>query len=141
MNWIGLLYAKRAAPLALACATWGALAQALSDPMRPPQPPASAAPAAPSAESPDAPPVSQLNAVLISGGRKLAVINGTAVPLGGRVGEAKVVRITETEVTVRRGDALETLRLHPAVEKHAVGRKPPAARAPSKPVEAGRAKQ
>lgn len=133
MNWAVLI-----AILSLMCA---AQAQALSDPMRPPQAPAAPAgtPAAGSAESA---PASQLSAILVSGGRKLAVIDGAAVPLGGLVGDAKVVRITETEVTLRRGKELRTLRLHPAVEKIPVrektAAKPHAAR---KPADTGKAPQ
>lgn len=101
---------------AAALGTAGAKAQVLSDPTRPP-----ATYGAPSATSPSAadepPPGTQLQSVLLSRGRKLAVINGTTVPLGGMVGEAKLVKITETEVTLKKGDETEVLKMFPGVEK------------------------
>ena len=53
---------------------------------------------------------------------KLAVIDGQVVPLGGAVGEARVVRITETEVLLKTGEETETLKLYPGVDKQAVKR-------------------
>jgi MSHA biogenesis protein MshK len=55
--------------------------------------------------------------VLISGTRKLAVIDGLTVPLGGKVGGAIVVGIDETEVQLRQGDEVQTLKLYPGIEK------------------------
>jgi hypothetical protein len=45
------------------------------------------------------------------------VINGETVPLGGKVGEGRLERVTETEVTVRKGAEVEVLRLLPGIEK------------------------
>jgi MSHA biogenesis protein MshK len=120
MNRIGRLGAKRASPLALALAACSALAQPLADPMRPPQQASAPAPGGDKASS-EAPAVPQLHTILISGTRKLAVIDGATVPLGGRVGDAKVVRIAEAEVTLRRGEELQVLKLHAGVEKTRVG--------------------
>ena len=112
-----------AAALSLAAAS--ARAQALADPTRPPNAPTpgetqeSAGAAGP-----------QLQSILISSGRKLAMINGTTVPLGGTLGEAKVVRITETEVTLQRGDETEVLKLFPGIEKQPVKRGTRIARKP-----------
>jgi MSHA biogenesis protein MshK len=98
-----------AAPAALAQAST-APAGALADPTRPPVVASEEGTAAPVLST-------QLQAILISRGRKLAVINGQTVPLGGRVGEGRVERITETEVTVRTGEQVEVLRLLPGIEK------------------------
>lgn len=122
MNWAALL--------ALTSVAYGAHGQPLSDPMRPPQTTVAAAPAAGAAEGGAA--SSQLQAILISGGRKLAVIDGATVALGGRVGDATVVRITETEVRLRRGDQVELLKLHPAVEKTPIRKKPVAQALPKR---------
>jgi MSHA biogenesis protein MshK len=109
-------------PLALAAATcslaaWVSYAQVLTDPTRPPSV------QAPTAEAGgEAPPQTQLQSILISRGRKLAVINGQTVPLGGKVGEATLVSVRETEVVLRSGDATEVLKLHPNVEKRPVRR-------------------
>ena len=106
---------KRAIPwMAAAAATLAVAsvqAQALTDPTRPPQ-----ANAASSGEPQDTP-GTQLQSVLISSGRKIAVINGATVPLGGMVGEARVVKITESEVTLKKGDETEVLKLFPGVDK------------------------
>lgn len=92
----------------------GVQAQALTDPTRPPS--ALAAPQD-AGSSEDAPRGTRLQSVLLSRGRKLAVINGTAVPLGGMLGEARLVRITETEVTLKTGNETEVLKLFPGIEK------------------------
>jgi MSHA biogenesis protein MshK len=115
------------AALLLACgassAGQAARAQALADPMRPPQ--LSAAEA--SAESPQAQPgASRLQSVLISPARRLAVIDGSVVALGGQVGGATLVAISETGVVLKKGDERETLKLHPAgVQIRPVPRLPP----------------
>ncbi|MBI3375546.1 MAG: MSHA biogenesis protein MshK [Betaproteobacteria bacterium] len=96
----------------------GVQAQALTDPTRPPS--AGAGPS-PGGEQ-EAAPASRLQSVLISSGRKLAVIDGMTVPLGGMVGEARLVRITETEVLLRTGKETEVLKLFPGIDKQPSGR-------------------
>ncbi len=88
----------------------------LSDPTRPPS-----AGAFGDAQD-DAPAGRQLQSVLFSGGRKLAIIDGTVVRLGGRLGEARVVSISETAVTLRTGNETEVLKLYPAIDKRPVKR-------------------
>jgi hypothetical protein len=91
-----------------------ALAQPLADPTRPPaQGPAELR----QSEAPS----SRLQSVLISAGRSIAVIDGRAVHLGERVGDATLVSIEPSEVTLQRGAARERLTLLPlAVEKRPV---------------------
>lgn len=89
----------------------GAQAQVLSDPTRPP----SAGPESSSGQE-DAS-AARLQSVLLSPGRKIAVINGVAIPLGGMVGEARLVKITETEAVLKSGNETEVLKLFPGVEK------------------------
>lgn len=60
----------------------------------------------------------RLQSVLISPTRRIAVISGTAVALGGKYGSATVAGITEGAVLLRYADRSETLRLIPGVEKH-----------------------
>jgi MSHA biogenesis protein MshK len=55
--------------------------------------------------------------VLISPGRKLAVIDGRTVTLGERVGDATVVAIAPAQVILQRGGSYQTLKLHPGIEK------------------------
>jgi MSHA biogenesis protein MshK len=99
----------------LLLSAFGAGAQALRDPTRPPGDSGVAGEDA-------APAASRLQSVLISSGRRVAVISGQAVPLGGMVGEARVVKITETEVVLKKGDETEVLKMHPDVDKEPVKR-------------------
>lgn len=98
--------------LFFACCAGPALAQAasLADPTRPPN----AVSGAGDAATPSGP---QLQSVLISPTRRIAVISGQTVTLGGRYGEATVASITESAVLLRYAGRSETLRLIPAVEK------------------------
>lgn len=108
-----------AAALLLAAAMLPVLAPAdaqdLADPTRPPN-----------ASAPGGPPEStagtQLQSVLISPGRRLAIINGKSVALGDAVGESKVVKITETEVVLQKGTETEVLKMYPGVDKQPVKR-------------------
>jgi MSHA biogenesis protein MshK len=90
-------------------ATSAAFAERLMDPTRPPTAPDYAHESAP------ANPV--LQSVLISPGRAEAIINGRTVKLGDQVGEAQIVKISETEVVLRNGASLQTLKLFPSIEK------------------------
>jgi len=88
----------------------GARAQVLTDPTRPPS-----AAAESNGEQQEA--AMRLQSVLLSPQRKIAVINGVAVPLGGMLGEARLVKITETEAVLKSGNETEVLKLFPGVEK------------------------
>ena len=103
-----------AAVLPLAAAP--AQAQILVDPTRPPS--AAGRPG----DVEDTPPGTQLQSVLISSRRRLAVINGVTVPLGGMVGEAQLVKISETEVVLKKGEESEVLKLYPGIDKKPVKR-------------------
>lgn len=65
--------------------------------------------------------------ILRKHGKPAALINGEVVELGGKVGEARLVKISEDAVVLRGPLGEETLRLIPAAEKKAVagGAKPP----------------
>ena len=116
--------------LALALAAPAASAQAIVDPMRPPQAarPSDAAKGAPVAKaetSPASAPTARLQSVLIAANRRLAVIDGNPVTIGGLVGDSTVVEITESQVVLLRDNLRETLRLSPGVEKKPVPRPAP----------------
>ena len=100
-----------------------ASAQELADPTRPPNAPAPGAPDA-------APAGTQLQSVLIAPGRRRAIINGKSVALGESIGEAKVVKISETEVVLQKGDETEVLKLFPGVDKQPVKRASRAQKSP-----------
>lgn len=97
----------------------GVQAESLRDPTRPPaELEVVAAGGAEMAKGPI------LQSVLISAGRKSAIIGGQVVGLGEKYGEARVVKITESEVVLKTGTVTETLRLFPDVEKRSArGRK------------------
>jgi MSHA biogenesis protein MshK len=90
-----------------------AVAQGLADPTRPPSGAtlSTSAPAAAAAGP-------RLQSVLISPGRKLAIIDGETIALGGNVGDATLVQVTETGVTLRRGAELTRLELYPDVMRN-----------------------
>jgi MSHA biogenesis protein MshK len=64
-----------------------------------------------SAQATAAPP--RLQSVLLSPHRRVAVIDGRTVELGGEVGGAMLVQIAETHVTLRSGSELKILELQP----------------------------
>jgi len=86
-------------------------AQPLNDPMRPP--------AYDAAGGTEAARGSRLQSTLLSHGRRLAIIDGQTVALGGKIGDATVVDITPTQVVLRRGSETEALQLLPGAEKKA----------------------
>ena len=101
--------------LVVAAASTAVAAQAgLPDPTRPPS--AAAEDTARPAGAPGTRSASRLQSVLISPERKIAVIDGRTVALGGRIDDAVVVGIAETGVTLRRGDRTEVLPLNAGVE-------------------------
>lgn len=114
--------ARHLAVLAFGACMFGAHAGPLPDPTRPPpglyQGSGDASHLGP-----------QLQSILIaSGGRQVAVIDGQTVRLGELFRGARVVRMTETSVTLARGSQHQVLRL-PATGVPATGT--PAAGAPA----------
>jgi hypothetical protein len=65
--------------------------------------------------SPDAGPV--LQSVKIAPGRRTAVISGQLLAEGERFGAAKLLSISESEVTLQGPEGRQTLKLFPGVEK------------------------
>ena len=93
---LGALYAPAGAP------------QSLGDPMMP----------ARVSPEPDAPAAgSRLRSVILSPQRKLAVIDGQLVALGGKIGEATLVALSESEAVLRNGEEVEHLQLLPGTDK------------------------
>jgi MSHA biogenesis protein MshK len=97
---------------ALAVLLWAAAvgAQMMADPTRPPR----AVPVERTSEQTRAP---VLQSVIITPERRAAIINGERVELGAVYGDARVARITETEVVLRSADRTEVLKLYPNVDK------------------------
>jgi len=105
---------KRALVFILFCFAGSVAAQraALVDPTRPPS--AAGESNAREAARPRGP---QLQSVLISPTRRVAVISGNTVVQGEKYGSATVVAITEGAVLLRYADRKETLHLIPDVVK------------------------
>jgi len=96
--------------VALVSLPGAAAAQALQDPTRPA---AGAAVSSAAVPAPAAGP--QLQTILAArtpGGRHFAVIDGETVHVGERFRGARVTRIGETEVELRRGNERQVLRLY-----------------------------
>ena len=79
----------------------------LNDPMRPAQ-----APRAATTASADAPSW-RLDSIIVSGDRRLAVINGQSVSEGDRLGQARIKRIEATRVSLQVGQQSRVLTLLP----------------------------
>lgn len=102
----------RSATAGLACCvSLLAAAQALTDPTRPP---AAANAEAPAGEATAGP---VLQSILVSPHRAEAIVDGKTVKVGDKVGEATVVKITESEVLLRNGRERQALKLFPNIEK------------------------
>lgn len=99
--------------LALLAVMTVAQAQGLPDPTRPPP----AVEALPDATGELAVPTLTVQTIIRrQGARPAAVINGEYVELGGRVGDARVVRISENSVVLMNDGTRETLELTPGIE-------------------------
>jgi MSHA biogenesis protein MshK len=92
----------------------GAMAQVMTDPTRPP--PGVYAPE--SADKAAGAPV--LQSVMITPTARSAIIGGEEVKLGAKFGDARVIKITESEVVLRTTGGTETLKMYPGVEMKAV---------------------
>lgn len=90
-------------------------ADTLADPTRPPAYIAGASGAVASG----VPTGPVLQSVLISPGRKSAIISGVQVALGERYGEARLTRLTEDEAVLEGPQGRTVLKLVPKVEKKA----------------------
>jgi MSHA biogenesis protein MshK len=55
--------------------------------------------------------------IMRKSGKPAALINGEVVELGGKLGEARLIRIDEDAVVLKGPEGEETLRLTPAAEK------------------------
>ena len=84
----------------------------------PTKPPASVSTPATEQANTAAPALTGLQSVILrKQGKPAALINGEVVELGGKLGEATLVKINEDTVVLKGADGEETLRLTPAAEK------------------------
>lgn len=110
---VALRITSRCLLAALGCTSL-VCAETLPDPTQPPSMVSPAQNARGGAGSDSGP---TLQSVLVSPQRTIAVINGQTVKTGDRFGEARVVKITESEVVLRNGKDLQVLKLFPDIEK------------------------
>ncbi|MBI2313151.1 MAG: hypothetical protein HYU77_11685 [Betaproteobacteria bacterium] len=96
-------------------------AEALPDPTRPP--PGVAVPGpTPGIGAAPAGPV--LQSVYLSATRRAAIIDGQVVELGGKLGDARLIKVSESEAVLKGPEGMQTLRLFPSVEKRALTPEP-----------------
>lgn len=113
----GLKTLQRLLPAAALAAASLAFAQAVSDPTRPPAA-MEPTPASTGAGTAAGVAASGFQAVILRQGRKpVAVINGQMVELGGKVNDATLVRLSESEAVLQGPSGREVLQLTPAAEK------------------------
>jgi hypothetical protein len=62
-----------------------------------------------------------LQSVIISETSRSAIISGEHVMLGGKIGPARLIKVSEAAVVLLTGDARRTLKLFPGVHKRPVG--------------------
>lgn len=91
------------------------LANQMLDPTRPPS--AFAKPRTSVADAPVSTQGLQLQSVLISPKRKVAIINGETLVVGDSIGESQIIRIMDTEVVLRAGTEERVVRMYPDFEK------------------------
>jgi MSHA biogenesis protein MshK len=89
----------------------GLRAQTLSDPMRPPDASGTLAPGAAASS------VSGLQGAITSPGRKLAVIDGSVVPLGASVRGSTLDNVSESVAVLKKNGERNVLLMHPQIEK------------------------
>lgn len=120
--------------LALLVVVSSAQAQ-MADPTRPPAAWLAPAPAADARTGVEGSGGLRLQSVLMpQGGRPVAVIGGKTVALGGRVGEAKLIRLNEREAVLQGADGVTHLYLTPDVEKQMIDTPKPRKSGKSGPV-------
>ena len=93
-----------------------ATAEVLRDPTRPPN----MRSIAPDKEINMARSGPQLQAVIIAENRRSAIISNRSVNMGDSIGGAQLIKINASEVILRTGNRLQTLKLFPASSKRTI---------------------
>lgn len=90
-----------------------AIAETIIDPTQPPKELGRRSEAAAS----DANTEPVLQSILLSPTRKVAIISGRQVKVGDKFADLRVMKISETEVVLKNGGDIRTLKLFPHIEK------------------------
>lgn len=117
---VGRMRRRSIALLLIAAPAVLAFAQVAADPTRPPDALDAASVTAPASAGSGVPaPASGpvLESILIAETHSEAIISGKVVHPGDQIAMGKIVKISESEVTVRTNAGLQTLKLFPGVEK------------------------
>lgn len=93
---------------------FAASAEVLRDPTRPPADLSQGNAGVPVASGPE------LQSVRISAHQRSAIISGQRVKVGDKLGDARIVKITENEVVLKGSSGLQTLKLFPDVGKRII---------------------
>ncbi len=101
---------------AASCACAPALAQMLHDPTEPPSSGGQSSSSVASAAS-----GGTLQSVIISEGRKVALIDGRMYRAGEKIGDAIVAAISANEVTLRGPEGVKVLKLYASLKKPVAG--------------------
>lgn len=101
-----------AAASAIGASALTALAAPFADPTRPPSSDGG------TTEAPVGP---RVESILIAPDRRIAVVNGQEVTIGSRIGGGEVVRISESEVRIRKPGGEESLKLFTTPARRAPG--------------------
>jgi MSHA biogenesis protein MshK len=99
-----------------------ALLAALASPAAAALPDPTAPPSAQAADGAAGQPLLPLTAIKRVGNRHVAIIGGQEITVGGRYQDARVIRISESEVVLRRGQETVVLKLYPLVDKRPRGK-------------------
>ena len=81
------------------------------------------APGAPVVEADTAPPLLQM--LLVGPSRKYAIIGGQVLKIGDTYNGSTVVAIKSDSVVLQSNDVMQTLQMHPAIEKTVIKPKAP----------------
>jgi MSHA biogenesis protein MshK len=109
---------KRATMMGAVCLlAFGAVsAVGQTDPTRPPD----VSPAVPAGEGDQSTRAMVVTSILISKRRTEAVVGDRLVHVGDRIGNAQIINISESEVTLRDEHGLHALKLFPGIEKRII---------------------
>jgi MSHA biogenesis protein MshK len=121
--------------IALCAAAGGAAAQAINDPTRPPAGFAVGDPEVAGEGGGGA----VLQSVMISPSGRAAIINGEMVKLGQKYGDAVLIRVAESEVTLKSSTGTQVLKMYPGVDKREIAPRRSKGRPPAEPAAAGSA--
>ena len=74
------------------------------------------------AKANEPPPVGLQAVVIRKGAKPVAVINGQTVQLGDKIGDAKLVKLNETEAVLQGPNGREVIRMTPAAERTVISK-------------------